>query len=533
MAVVAVSDDNTRLDAADAVTDWDQIGAGPAEEANPDFVYQNTASITRQGTLSRDGVVLTDDVTSDISGAGTYNTVIFKAIVTTPGLLETLANRGMSFYIGSDASNHYVYDVHGNDTYPLTRSWLIVPIDPNVVVHRSNTIGTPVLTAADWYGMDTIMTGTARDDNLGLDAVDIGAGLTLVGGDGGDTDGVWQDFVDYDEGTVANRFGYAINADGFGGIFVIIGMMNIGTATATVFNDSGVTLIFSDGLFAAGFSGITIDLQTGTTDVDFIDTNFFGKGTEAGEDTRPVLTVTGTSGAFDADGCVFDTFDTLTLTSACTLTGGKITNCEAVTQSSATLDGIEISGASTADGVAFITSNNPANIKNCNFTFSDGHAIEFDTTGTYTFDGNVFTGYGADGTNDAAVYNNSGGLITLDMVNAAEPTVRNGPGASTVMNTPVTLTVTVKDESGATIQNAQTAIIRISDGEVFMNEDTDVDGIAEVNVNLGAGTDVSVRVRKGSTADDPKYFPVNSPQTTTSTGLDITITLIEDEINTA
>jgi hypothetical protein len=119
------------------------------------------------------------------------------------------------------------------------------------------------------------------------------------------------------------------------------------------------------------------------------------------------------------------------------------------------------------------------------------------------------------------------------MVNAAEPTVRNGPGASTVMNTPVTLTVTVKDESGATIQNAQTAIIRISDGEVFMNEDTDVDGIAEVNVNLGAGTDVSVRVRKGSTADDPKYFPVNSPQTSTSTGLDITITLSEDEINTA
>ncbi len=530
MAAVAVTADNTRLDDAEAVTDWVAIGAGPGVEANDNFFYQNSFSITRTGTTSRDGVALADAVETDISATGTYQTVIFKVIVTTPGILETLANRGMSLYVGSSATDTHVYDIHGRDTYPATKSWLIIPVDPNIAAHRSSTNGTPDLTLADYYGMDEIQISAARDDNLASDAVDVGAGLTLVGGDGADPDGVWQDFIDFDEGTIANRFGYVITVEG---VLYIIGMMVIGTATAAVFNDSGETLVFPDGLFAQGFSGVSVDLASATTDVDFVDTNFFGKGSPTTEETRPVLTATGTSGAFDTDGCVFDAFDTITLTSGCTLLDSTVSNSLAMTQAGATFNGLTVFGATTADGVAFITADDLGLFSNCDFTFSDGHAIEITATGTYTFDGNVFTGYGADGTNDAAIYNNSGGLVTLDMVNAAEPTVRNGAGASTVINTPVTLTVTVKDEAGAPIQNAQTAIIRISDGEVFMNKDTDVDGIAEVNVNLGAGTDVSVRVRKGSTADDPKYFPVNSPQTTTSTGLDITMTLIEDEINTA
>lgn len=151
---------------------------------------------------------------------------------------------------------------------------------------------------------------------------------------------------------------------------------------------------------------------------------------------------------------------------------------------------------------------------------------------TYTFAGNTFSGYGAGGTNDAALFNNTGGTLTLNITNGGDtPTVRNGAGASTVLNNTVTLSVTVKDEAGNLIQNAQTAIVRDSDGAVLMNEDTDVNGLATEPFNFVSNTPVSVRVRKGSVADTTKYEPVNSPQTITVSGLTVTITLSVDAVN--
>ncbi len=95
----------------------------------------------------------------------------------------------------------------------------------------------------------------------------------------------------------------------------------------------------------------------------------------------------------------------------------------------------------------------------CTFTGSSsgGHAVQVTTTGTTTFSGNTFTSYGADGTTSAAFYNNSGGLITLNISGGGGiPTVRNGAGASTTVNAgAVSASVNVKDSSGTNIQNAR------------------------------------------------------------------------------
>ena len=63
-----------------------------------------------------------------------------------------------------------------------------------------------------------------------------------------------------------------------------------------------------------------------------------------------------------------------------------------------------------------------------------------------------------------------------------------------------------------------------------MNEETTAGGLAEEQFNYVSDTSVTVRVRKGSTGAT-KYFPVASPQTITASGLDVTITLIEDTTN--
>lgn len=69
-----------------------------------------------------------------------------------------------------------------------------------------------------------------------------------------------------------------------------------------------------------------------------------------------------------------------------------------------------------------------------------GHAIEITQPGTFAFVGNTFEGYDLDGTADAVIYNNSGGHVVLNVSGGDAPTVRNGSGASTTINSLVTLT---------------------------------------------------------------------------------------------
>ena len=72
-----------------------------------------------------------------------------------------------------------------------------------------------------------------------------------------------------------------------------------------------------------------------------------------------------------------------------------------------------------------------------------GHAIEILTPGEYTFDNIIFSGFGADETTTAAVYNNSGGDVIINVANGGDtPTVRNGSPGTTVINNPVTVTLT-------------------------------------------------------------------------------------------
>jgi len=534
MTVVSISAQNARLDDAEANTDWGSIGGGAGGALETDFKYQGSNCFARKGATAQRGIFLSDNVDSDLSGAGSFETVMFKFICTTPGLLDLLSVPGMRLEVGSGSTtaspstNFHFYDVQGSDVYPVDKSWLVLPIDPNIASHRTGTTGTPGLTVVDYYALRFDQTAVSKSPNQALDAVDIGAGLTLTGGDGADPDGVWQDFADHDFGTAANRFGYVREVDGAPNVFLVFGQLVIGTATVAVFLDNtGATLVFPDGLFAAGFSGITVDLQTAATDVDFVDSSFFGKGTKAGEDTRPTLTVTGTLGAFDILNSVLDAFAGIILTVACTITGGKVTNSEKITQAGATLDGIEISGATTADGVAFIESDDLAKIKNCKFTFSDGHAIEITAVGTYTFTGNTFTGYGADGTNDAAIFNDSGGLVTINLAGGGSvPTIRNGAGASTVVNAgSVTILVHVADNTGADLQNCR-VLLEASDGTGdFPFDDTvtitrvgSVASVAHTAHGLENGDKIVIRK-----ADQQEYNGVFAITNVTTNAYDYTV----------
>ena len=126
-------------------------------------------------------------------------------------------------------------------------------------------------------------------------------------------------------------------------------------------------------------------------------------------------------------------------------------DCAPVQQNTATLSNC------TFDNTQ-VTSNDPGRISGCNFNSGGtGHAIEITTTGSFTFTENEFTGYGANNTTNASIYNNSGGAVTLNIVNGPTPTVRNGSGASTTLNNNVTITITgLKDNTEVRIYNTST-----------------------------------------------------------------------------
>jgi len=137
-------------------------------------------------------------------------------------------------------------------------------------------------------------------------------------------------------------------------------------------------------------------------------------------------------------------------------------NCSAFTQNGAAITNGKFQNTK-------IMCNDPANISDCTFTSGGtGHAIEITTPGTYGFDGNTFSGYGADETTDAAIYNNSGGLVTLNITGGGDtPTVRNGAGASTAIDNPLYLTLTgLINLSDIVILDAGTTTERVNVNEI-------------------------------------------------------------------
>jgi len=204
-------------------------------------------------------------------------------------------------------------------------------------------------------------------------------------------------------------------------------------------------------------------------------------------------------------------------------------------QNSATLSGVTVLSANTATGVGYIQSNAPNLISDSSFTFSAGHAITITTPGTYTFTGNKFTGYGAGGTNSAAIYNNSGGAVTLNITGGGDtPTIRNGTGASTTVVNAVAVRVTSRDATTTTpLENARVYLTAAAGGpatvgDVILSGLTNASGIVENTGFAFLGNQpVTGVVRKGTTPPLYKTAPLSG--TITANGLDITAFQVRDE----
>jgi len=509
--MATVTSQLTRINDVEGTLTTVSIGGGPGAGANTDIFLQAAQSVGRRlSNVTLSGYWLNDGATNDLSAADVH--VGVWVFVTHYGALTAL-----QIWLGDSTVN---YDQHALPLagYPTLGGWVRIWVDVSRTPTATGGTGSGEA-AVQYFGLVvSLPTVGGNAANVIMDAVDrTTTGLLLTG-----TSGLWSDFVTADA-NATNQYGVLRS---FNGVLFCLARLTLGSASSLVFNDTGFVIVFPDqSLVASTFMGVTVDLQHASTNIDWANGVIRSAGTKQGD-----LIVTGTSGDFDATGMTLANLRQITLTSVCSLLLSSISACDKLTQGGGLIDGCAISGSTTADGEAFLVSSNPANIKRCTFTFSDGHAIEITAAGTYTFDANKFTGFGAGATNDAAIYNNSGGSVTLNIVNGGDtPTIRNGAGASTTVNNPVNLTVTVVDETGAAVSSAQTAIYRDSDNVELLNADTNGSGIATTSFNFTSTTAVTIRVRKTSPGTT-RYVPNSTAATITSSGLDVKITLIQDKI---
>lgn len=505
MTVRAVAFNGTRVNASDANTNWAKVNAGggsPAAEAP--IAYQNSLAVNVKNNNAAPanlGGIEYDPASGAVDMTAAANRLMFvKAIVSDSFDIDPTL--GAEIWIGSASTAYYNYVISGTnanlsvyDSYPPQGGYLITAIDPNIAAWREGTTGSPSLTAIDYFAfVAQFVTGQAKSENVALDAIDVGTGLTLTAGTGADPDGNFVDFVDVDQDITTNRWGVVV---GTGDNVRAIGLLTIGSATETDFSDDTSIVVFPDGYHSRGLVGCVFDIQNASSVIS-VGATLIGEGTRNGvdaNDTRPDFTVTGTSGSFTFTGQMRNHRD-VTFTSVCDVDGADI-ECHLLVQNSCNLANSTIR-TNALTSVACLqdpTFGTTTDLHDCTFVQTGaGHAIEIDTAGTYAFTNlfgmNVAAGYGANTTDSAGLDITAGtGTVTINISGGDTPTYKTA-GATVVINNPKTHTVSNLRTSDRVIW------IRVSDGAELENL-VESSGTAAYSYNYVSDVIVDVQVLSG------------------------------------
>jgi hypothetical protein len=298
MAAVAISDSNNRVeDFEGAGPTYANIGAGAAGGNDTTFFIQGVQAGSRKvvATDAR-GFWVSGFVAVNMSAAGDNRVLLFKGNLTD---YVDVNSAGFNAFIASASavnptnSDSYEYLLHddgsqgvGEFQYPILGGWIFEAIDPNVPEWIDVINGTIDLTAVDYFAISAgLANGAAKSTNIYFDSADLGDGLYLVGGDGGDADGVYQDWVTDDQGTqTAGRFGH-VTTNGATietGVKVlgklVGGRTSAAAVTATVFTDSNKSLFWPGGRVDAGWNEHEWDLGSADTVIALTNCSYIGGG---------------------------------------------------------------------------------------------------------------------------------------------------------------------------------------------------------------------------------------------------------------
>lgn len=465
--VITVTDNRIEVDYADATTGWSSPvgGEGIALYTSVPDPKELSGHLGLSVSEEEGEVLHTHSATNLSAGVLVYVWALVQ------GAVDAHASYGISMVLG-DGTNTNAYQVAGSDVavfrhYTGQVNYQCMVLDTGSLPTGKALQGTfasfdntQVTEFGANYNVSSKALGGA--DNCWVDTIKYGnGGLTITGTD---TSSYFLADLAVKDGGDTSTEAYGICRDLGGGIYGMQGQILLGD-TGT----GGDTLRMIDQTFKIeNFSGIGTDKfgmtiqgnSTGTQTITFTNSVLYCPTGTGAFLTAADINVE----SFDMTSCSVLNFDqSISFSTDATngpnhdISNNKFVGCAQIDPGKTAFKDNTIDSTTDANGGMLIDSAvSLTNISGLSFISDDtGHAIYITQTGSYTFSNFTYSGYGATGTSNAVVYNNSGGAVTITVSGGDTPTYRNEGASTTSVVSGVNLKVTVKDTDGNAIVGAR------------------------------------------------------------------------------
>ncbi len=494
MAAV-VTDTRIEIDDAEQLTDWTNPN-GASSLTLFGVGQSGTTPTATEGDIHIGQPV--SEETADImhtlpSATNLANTLIYVWLLAN-GIMDTLTGTTENPGIGvllNDGTNRISYALAGSDKAAFRHNNSAVGAQC-LLLDTSDLPSTFIVFAGAEANLDianitgigahfaTLEKALGNVENCFTDIIRTGNdGLIITG-----TSGTWNEIALEDADSSAGKK-YGIIHELGAGLYGLQGPLTFGDTGTVSFSDTDVTVVFENrGL---GTDKYFINIVEGAAGGDHTSFTLGTKvGDQGGSNGCSIITSAGV-------GCTWDSSDTdvefvlLYGSTFIGFEGGMIFSSDATnapnheimacTFSGNGLITIGLTEFKNNNISASITENNQyplasvlldstTNVSDLNFTMgsTDHHAILIDTTGTYTLKDFTYTNFATvDGeVGDEGLFNDSGGLVTLNISGGSAPTIRNGSGATTAIVNTKTIDFHVEDADGNDVEGAQVYIQKSS-----------------------------------------------------------------------
>jgi len=535
MAAPVYTVDLTDIDTGLAETTTDYVaygGGGAGLGAGADFATQGVNCVDKQITSAEKGILYNKGAGITIAPGSHAFIWHFTA---TPGVTDTLANRGVVACIGSSATAFCKYHVEGSNTFGAGgRVAKCYVIDPSI--YTANTGSVPYRTLVgspngtfQYFGSGLNTTAAVKSANMGLDATRYGTGAFITAGDVA-TPATFTGFA-IENDLVANRWGVLSDLGGsleHQGIFAV-GQNSAGTPTQAYFEDSDVNISLADTVHSASdFTQYVFDHASTIAKWTNISINALGTN------NKGLINVINAATALTIKGGSLTGFGVTTLKAACSVDGHTWRGCDAVTLNGASLDNSFIETTIAAQAVI----EDDLNILNNNNFVGDNtsHAVEMPTLITAnttkvwnnTFDTSTYALVNGVTGSEAIKCNVDTGVTLIISVaaGATTPTINNiGGGTVDVQSGLITLKVTVLDDfTGLALPSARVRLMRSIDKSVLINAETSAAGVVQASIAFDANTPIEGWARQMDLIGTD-YIPKNFAGEYNSNGFTATVRL--------
>lgn len=481
-----IVDNRTVVDTAEATTNWvNDAGASFPGGINTDTFIKGSGSVAERLSSAALGFFVDLGAATDV----TNNTFYFWYNVSTAGLLATLSAGGIRMrFCGATISDWFEVYLDGSDTYSGGWKMAVVNIneartaavaaDPNTGTNGTVPAVTAIRYVGIYFNMASMVSGNV--DNCFVDHAwrlpPNTPGIRVEGRNGGTSPWSFNDIVTAaDEGDTTKAWGTAFRRNG---VVFLNTPVQFGTDDATNavddFEATNTVVFFEDQRVPDDFYRLTVLGASGASA-----SQRFVIGSRSGTGTTSTGSAGGFIGApntgfaprwnldmFDADideasvlGATLQRTEAVDIGNAnaeirsCTFGDGTVMyHSGGLSGGAGTGDLSKCSFANMNNGVtvgdiAYVETDDPSAIVDCSFTQGQpsaitGPAIEITASGTYTFTGNIFLQYAADGNpNSAILVDNVTATLNVGG-GGSTPTKRELNGGSLTVNNNVAVTLT-------------------------------------------------------------------------------------------